>query len=107
MISTLDLCGKGKFTLLTGIGGQGWKNAAAEVSKVGFDIRIYIIGPGYDYHDGYFKWSEHREVDENGANLLRPDLFVEWRANEWVEGKGMERLTKAMWKIPGYGKEGK
>lgn len=27
--STLDLAGKGRFTLLTGIGGEGWRSAAA------------------------------------------------------------------------------
>ena len=29
-VSTLDVTGKGKMTLLTGLGGQAWKHAAAE-----------------------------------------------------------------------------
>jgi len=56
MISTLDLCGKGGFTVLTGIGGRGWKNATTEVSKkAGLDITVYSIGPGYNYYDGYLE----------------------------------------------------
>lgn len=107
LVSTLDLCGKGGFTLLTGIGGDGWRSAAAEVSKkVGFEIRVYSIGPGCDWQDPYFKWSEHMEIDESGAILVRPDLFVGWRAHEWADGKG-DRLAKAMWKILGYGEEGR
>jgi hypothetical protein len=107
-VSTLDICGKGGFTLITGIGGDGWREAATAVSKkIGFDIRVYTIGPGCDYHDMYYKWSESREVDESGAVLVRPDLFVGWRAYEWIDGKGESRLQKAMWKILSYGDEGK
>jgi hypothetical protein len=107
-LSTLDLCGQGGFTILTGIGGEGWKPAAAEVSKkIGFDIRVYTIGINCDHQDIYFKWADHMEIDESGAVLVRPDLFVGWRAHEWIEGKGESRLLKAMWKILGYGEEGK
>lgn len=107
-VSTLDLSGKGGFTILTGIGGEGWKAAAAEVSKkIGFEIRVYTIGINCDYQDIYFAWANQREIDESGAVLIRPDLFVGWRANAWVEGKGEERLTRAMWKILGYGEQGK
>lgn len=108
LISTLDLCGKGGFTLLTGIGGEGWKEAAVEVSKkIGFDLRVYAIGPGCDYQDVYFAWSAAMEIDESGCVLVRPDLFVGWRANSWIDGKGTERLQRVMWKILGYGEEGK
>jgi hypothetical protein len=107
-VSTLDLCGKGGFTLLTGTGGEGWRTAAERVSqKIGFQIKVFTIGLGCEYQDIYFKWSEHREVDESGAILVRPDLFVGWRAYEWIDGKGEERLLGAIWKILGYGVEGR
>jgi hypothetical protein len=107
MVSTLDLCGKGGFTLLTGIGGEKWRAAAKElIKKLGFEIRVYSIGPGCDYQDIYFAWSAHREIDESGAILVRPDLFVGWRAHEWIDGKE-DRLAKATWKILGYGEEGR
>jgi hypothetical protein len=105
LVSTLDLSGKGGFTLLTGIGGEGWRAVAAEVSKkIGFEIRVYSIGPGCDYQDVYFAWSQQMEIDESGAVLVRPDLFVGWRAHEWVDG-GESRLANAMNKILGFENE--
>jgi Aromatic-ring hydroxylase, C-terminal len=103
LVSTLDLCGKGGFTLLTGIGGSEWRTAAKEVGeKVGFEIRVVTIGPGCDREDVYFKWSRAREVDESGAILVRPDLFVGWRCQTWVPDKGTPRLLLAMRKILGF-----
>jgi len=107
LVSTLDLCGKGGFTLLTGIGGEKWRTAAQELSeKLGFDIRVYSIGHGCDYQDVYFAWSAQMEIDESGAILVRPDLFVGWRAHEWIDGRE-DRLAKAVWEILGYGEEGR
>lgn len=104
LVSTLDLCGKGGFTLLTGIGGQGWKDAAEKIAnRIGFEIRVFTIGPGCDYEDVYFKWSDQREVDETGAVLVRPDLFVGWRAYEWTDCNGEERLYRAIRRILGFG----
>ncbi|MEL7263078.1 MAG: FAD-dependent monooxygenase, partial [Pseudomonadota bacterium] len=45
-ISTLDLCGQGAFTVLTGIGGEAWCDAAQEVaSRFGITVRCHVIGP--------------------------------------------------------------
>jgi 2,4-dichlorophenol 6-monooxygenase len=41
-LSTLDLCGRGEFTLLTGIGGEAWVSAAA---RVGRDFAPGVRGP--------------------------------------------------------------
>ena len=48
-LSTLDLCGKGRFTLITSIGGDAWI-AAADASRpaTGVPIRTVKIGPGCD-----------------------------------------------------------
>lgn len=79
-ISTLDLCGQGQFTLLTGIGGDAWISATQSVSRsVGFPIRAYKIAHGGDYVDCYREWCRVREIGENGAILVRPDHFVAWR----------------------------
>jgi 2,4-dichlorophenol 6-monooxygenase len=46
--STLDLAGKGRFTLLTGIGGEGWRSAAAAVGAaygVSFDVVTMLFMP--------------------------------------------------------------
>jgi hypothetical protein len=45
LVSTIDLAGKGHFTILTIIGGQAWKDAAQIVSKsLGVPIKAYSIG---------------------------------------------------------------
>jgi 2,4-dichlorophenol 6-monooxygenase len=82
--STLDLAGKGRFTLLTGIGGDCWKTAAADVTaKYGFPVDVVTIGPaGCDAQDIYADWYRQSEVEEDGCVLVRPDMYVGWRAKE-------------------------
>ena len=85
-ISTLDLAGKGHFTLFTGIGGQGWKEAAKKISaETGIEIKAYTIGYRQDYEDMYLDWTKIRDVDESGCVLVRPDYFVAWRSQKWQE----------------------
>ncbi|TVY40011.1 2,4-dichlorophenol 6-monooxygenase [Lachnellula occidentalis] len=82
-ISTVDLAGKGKFTLLTGIGGEAWKLAAAVVEKeLSSEMNAYSIGFGQDWVDVYSDWDSLRGVNESGALLVRPDRFVAWRCND-------------------------
>jgi 2,4-dichlorophenol 6-monooxygenase len=78
--STLDLGGKGTFTLFTGIGGAVWAEAAAAVSaQLGIDLPVISIGPGQPYEDPYGTWAELREIGDDGAILARPDLYVAYR----------------------------
>ena len=80
-VSTHDLAGKGRFTLLTGISGQRWAAAAEQVAReLGIAIAAYVIGPGREYTDLYDDWSRLREVAEDGCVLVRPDAHVGWRA---------------------------
>ena len=82
-VSTLDLCGKGTFTLLTGIAGEKWVAVAEAAAKaLGVDINVRVIGPGRTYVDTYGDWATAREVTEDGAVLVRPDMFVAWRARD-------------------------
>lgn len=84
-ISTVDLAGHGCFCLLTGPGGQSWKDAAVEVSKnLDTPINCYSIGWKQDYEDVYFEWAKQRQVNEDGCILVRPDRFVAWRSNSMV-----------------------
>ncbi|MDX5393847.1 MAG: FAD-dependent monooxygenase [Caulobacteraceae bacterium] len=79
--STLDLTGKGQFTLLTGIGGEGWIAAAEKVSAaLGLPIRCVRIGPRCDYEDHLGDWARAREVADAGCVLVRPDHHVAWRS---------------------------
>lgn len=80
-VSTIDLCGHGRFTLITSIGGQGWVEAARRLSgETGVEIEPVTIGPGCDWEDPYGYWANLREVDDSGCILVRPDHHVAWRA---------------------------
>lgn len=86
--STLDLVGKGRFTLLTGIGGECWRDAAAAVEAAyGLPVDVVSIGPaGCDAQDIYADWYRQSEVDEDGCVVVRPDIYVAWRARQAVAG---------------------
>ena len=81
-LSSIDLGGKGGFVLLTGPGGEAWREAAASVSAaLGVAIPVVSIGPdGSDAHDIYADWYEISGVEEDGAILVRPDNYVGWRS---------------------------
>jgi 2,4-dichlorophenol 6-monooxygenase len=84
--STLDLVGKGRFTLLTGIGGECWTAAAAAVAAAyGLAVDVVSIGPaGCDAQDIYADWYRQSEVDEDGCVVVRPDMYVAWRSRQAV-----------------------
>ncbi|PTB35002.1 hypothetical protein M441DRAFT_74626 [Trichoderma asperellum CBS 433.97] len=81
-VSTIDIAGKGKFVLFTGIGGDAWKGAASKISaELRVPIDVHSIGFRQDWEDFYFDWERVRGVQESGAILVRPDRFVAWRAD--------------------------
>ncbi|AXC15801.1 2,4-dichlorophenol 6-monooxygenase [Acidisarcina polymorpha] len=79
-VSTLDLVGKGSFTIITGIGGESWLKAA-DAASARWDIVLntIVIGPGCDVTDLYLEWTSRREIDEDGCLLVRPDGHVACR----------------------------
>lgn len=78
-ISTLDAVGKGMFTLITGLSGQHWVQAAHQL-QLPF-LRVVIIGSP-DYQDPYCTWQRLRNMPEDGMLLVRPDGFIAWREKE-------------------------
>jgi len=99
-VSTIDLAGHGRFCLLTGIGGEKWKDAAQRVGQeLGVEIASYSIGWGQDYEDVYRDWEKRKEVEEDGCILARPDRFVCWRAVSILddcEGRLKEVMKKVL-----------
>jgi 2,4-dichlorophenol 6-monooxygenase len=102
-VSTHDLAGKGRFTIFTGIGGEGWLGAAADVTaRTGVPVVALVVGPARDAHDIYDDWARAREVEESGCVLVRPDAHVAWRSAAMVEdpvaelGRVMESLLGVM-----------
>ncbi len=82
-VSTLDLCGNGQFTLLTGLAGSAWRDDAENVSEeLGIEIRVHVIGPSQPYVDSWGDFQSISEISESGALLVRPDMFVAWRATD-------------------------
>lgn len=84
--SSLDLCGQGKFTIFTGIGGEAWVEAAQKVgAEFGMDIRTHVIGPRRKYVDHVGDWARASEIADTGCLLVRPDQHVAWRAEEMMD----------------------
>lgn len=80
-VSTLDVVGKGRFTLVTGIGGDAWVKAAQSVSEqLGVPIEPVVIGPGRELDDLYGDWARVREIPDEGCLLVRPDAHIAYRA---------------------------
>jgi len=100
-VSTLDLCGRGKFSLITGTGGEAWAESAREVSSaLGIQIDAHVIGPGKEVEDPYGDFTRLREIDENGALLVRPDFIVAWRS-EQLQADTSGALTAALGEVLG------
>jgi 2,4-dichlorophenol 6-monooxygenase len=77
--STLDLCGHGQFTLLTGIGGDAWIAAEEALSaSLGLPIRMHKIGPRCAIADHTGDWARGSEIADAGCLLVRPDHHVAW-----------------------------
>ena len=100
-VSTLDLCGHGQFTLLTGIGGETWCAAAKKVSEaLNLDITCHIIGPRQPHVDHVGDWARASEITDTGCLLIRPDHHVAWRCAELVEEPEAE-LTRVLSSVLG------
>ncbi len=91
-VSTLDVTGKGKFSLVTGLAGEAWRMAVEVLDRP--YLRLVVTGEG-DTLDPYFEWQRKREVDEAGCVLVRPDGYVAWRSIEPVHDPAVaERLLR-------------
>ena len=100
--STLDITGHGAFTVITGIGGEAWVEAAkAAAATLGIAINTRVIGPRRDYEDHAGDWAIAREVRDSGCILVRPDHHVAWRA-ETVSAQAGQDLLNALKTVLGH-----
>ncbi|MFD4559871.1 FAD-dependent monooxygenase [Streptomyces sp. NPDC058469] len=82
-LSTLDLAGHGRFTVLTGIGGQAWLDAAEKIgAELGIEIAGRLLGPGCDYADILGDWDRAKEISDRGCLIVRPDHHIAWRSDD-------------------------
>jgi len=79
-VSTIDLCAYDRFTLITGIGGEAWQEAAMRVTdQTGVTITPVMVGLGQIHNDVLGSWTRMRETADHGCILIRPDRFIAWR----------------------------
>ncbi|MDF3312932.1 FAD-dependent monooxygenase [Rhodococcus sp. T2V] len=82
-VSTLDLAGHGRFSLIVGIGGESWSKAAQSVAAdLGIELPVFHIGYRCEYDDVAGDWTRMREIGDGGALLVRPDRHIAWRAQD-------------------------
>jgi 2,4-dichlorophenol 6-monooxygenase len=80
-LAMMDLAPYTRFTLITGIAGEAWQDAADKVAhELGVPLEAVVIGPGRTVTDLYYDWTKLRGVEESGALLVRPDKHIGWRA---------------------------
>ncbi|HYZ56422.1 MAG TPA: hypothetical protein VE733_23390 [Streptosporangiaceae bacterium] len=78
-LSTLDLVGGGRFTVVTGLSGHCWETSAKSAGgELGIDLRVARIG-SEGMRDAYGEWARLREIGEDGCLLVRPDGYIAWR----------------------------
>lgn len=98
-LSTLDLVGKGRFTVVTGIGGEAWVRAAKAQRA---EVVTAVVGPGQEFEDPYGDWARLREISDAGVLLVRPDGYVAFRhpgAAEDAEGLLSEALGRILGQV--------
>jgi 2,4-dichlorophenol 6-monooxygenase len=94
-VSTLDVTGGDKFTVLTGLSGQAWVQAANALDLP--FLRTVVVGqPGYQ--DPYHYWHKIRGIDEAGVLLVRPDGYIAYRVSTpvWDADTATELLADAL-----------
>lgn len=82
-VSTLDLVGHGRFTLVTGIDDAAWRTAATQLAaQLGIELIVEQVGTRCENDDVLTTWTKLREVSDSGALLIRPDRHIAWRIDQ-------------------------
>jgi len=77
-----DLVRPGRFLLIAGEDGHDWCEAARELARE-LCLPLDAVRIGHlegDLYDPRCTWLRRREIDPDGAILVRPDRFVAWRS---------------------------
>ncbi len=102
-ISTLDVCDYSRFTLIVGVGGGSWAEAAATIaSELDVPLKTVRIGLRQDFDDVDGEWIKIREVSDHGCLLVRPDRFIAWRSHD-LPSDPTTALRQAMLSVLGRG----
>ncbi len=96
-VSTLDLVGHGSFTVVTGIAGLAWVEAA-EKCAAEFGVPLTAVRFGAENaRDAYGEWRRVSQLDEEGALLIRPDGYIAFRHPSGLDSaSAQEKLRSAL-----------
>jgi 2,4-dichlorophenol 6-monooxygenase len=99
-LAMMDVAPYDRWTLITGVAGEAWERAAEKAAaELGVPVGTVVVGPGREVTDLYYDWAKLREVEEDGALLVRPDKHVAWRSMTMVddpEGELRAALAKLL-----------
>jgi 2,4-dichlorophenol 6-monooxygenase len=76
-----DLIAPGRFLLIAGEDGDAWCEAARQLAAEA-DLPLDAVRIGHidgDLYDPRSAWLRHRQIQRDGAILVRPDRFIAWR----------------------------
>jgi 2,4-dichlorophenol 6-monooxygenase len=79
-VSTLDLIGRGVFTVILGEDSEGWEKLLSKIPEK-VPVRTVHIGSTCEAFDIEGQWELLRGVEAGGAILVRPDGHVAWRGD--------------------------
>ena len=93
-VSTLDIVGNGKLTLVTGLSGTAWKKAAEQLDLAYLDV----VTIGQEVKDVYGIWQKSCEIAEAGMLLVRPDGYVAWRHQQalYDDATALQKLSHVL-----------
>ncbi|NNH35226.1 2,4-dichlorophenol 6-monooxygenase [Acinetobacter sp. NIPH 2377] len=93
-VSTLDIVGNGKLTLVTGLSGTAWKQAADQLDLP----YLNVVTIGQEVKDVYGIWQKTCEIAEAGMLLVRPDGYVAWRHQQalYDDAVALQKLTHVL-----------
>ena len=96
-VSTLDIVGNGKLTLVTGLSGTAWKQAADQLDLP----YLNVVTIGQEVKDVYGIWQKTCEIAEAGMLLVRPDGYVAWRHQQalYDDAVALQKLTHVLEKM--------
>jgi 2,4-dichlorophenol 6-monooxygenase len=95
-----DLVLPGRFLLIAGEDGGAWCEAASRLASEA-DLPLDAVRIGHldgDLYDPRCAWVRKREIESDGAILVRPDRFVAWRAPSAADDPSGE-LARALSQI--------
>jgi 2,4-dichlorophenol 6-monooxygenase len=94
-----DLVDPGRFLLIAGEKGGAWCEAASQIAETGVPLDSVRIGHiDGELFDPRCMWARRREIEPDGAILVRPDRFVGWRSRSAAEAP-LDELSQALGRI--------